>query len=322
MLRVHFTAEDLLDVTFAEEPAPLMELGLALATLQRDDGLEPALHRWRRGLRCELPGAARALLEIVPPAANGPLFLDPPVADLEHGLERVMTTPRGFVESELHKVLDSRARPSSWTRGLMAREGAAWKGLHASLRSAYGSVLSRSWPGLRNGFHLERAWRVHQLSRAGLRGTLAAWEPDLRWRGTVLEVRHPRDFDIVPAGRGIRLLPSMCWTGRPLIANQPAGPTLLVYPALASLPQLAAAPADDPLVALLGFTRAYVLSVLTRPRNTSEIAAEVGISKSSASQHAAVLRRAGLVTSRRDGKAVWHSCTSAGLDLLAGQWRS
>ena len=71
MLRVHFTADDLLDVTFANEPAPLMELGLAPANLQRDDGLEPALHGWRRGLRGDLPGAARPLVEIVPPAANG-----------------------------------------------------------------------------------------------------------------------------------------------------------------------------------------------------------------------------------------------------------
>ena len=49
-----------------------------------------------------------------------------------------------------------------------------------------------------------------------------------------------------------------------------------------------------------------MLSVLTQPRNTSNIAAEVGISKSSASEHATVLRNAGLITTRQDGKAVLH----------------
>ena len=117
------------------------------------------------------------------------MFLDPPVADLEHGLERVMTTPRGFAEAELRKVLDP--RPSPWTRGLLARDGEAWKVLHTSLRVAHGSVLARSWDVLLAGFHLERAWRVQQLARAGLRGMLAAWEPRIRWESTVLHVRHP-----------------------------------------------------------------------------------------------------------------------------------
>lgn len=56
MLRVHFTAEDLWRVTFADEPAPLMELGLALAMLQRDDGSSPEMRRWRRQLGRICPG--------------------------------------------------------------------------------------------------------------------------------------------------------------------------------------------------------------------------------------------------------------------------
>jgi DNA-binding transcriptional ArsR family regulator len=317
---VHFTPDDLLRVTFADEPAPLMELSLALATLQRNDGAEPELNGWRRQLREELPGLARALLEIVPPAANGPLFLDPPTPDLEHGLDQVMSTPRPFVEAELHKVLDRRPSPSPWTRDLMVHNGRAWQTLHQSLRTAHDSVLRRHWDTLITGFHWERAWRVQQLGRLGVLDMLASWAPQLRWRGTILEVDHPRDFDIVPTGRGITLLPSMFWTGRPLIASQPQGPTLLLFPALACLPKMLTAPADNPLVALLGFTRANVLSVLTSPRNTSDIAREVGISKPSASEHATVLRNAGLITTLRDGKAVLHTCTPTGLDLLSQRW--
>lgn len=320
MLRVHFTVEDLLEVTFAAEPLPLLELGLALATLQRGDGSAPELISWRRRLRGELPGLPRLLMEIVPPSATGPLFVDPPAEDLENGLDQVMSTPRDYAESELQKVLDARPRPSPWSRDLIAHNGRAWQVLHESLRVAHDAVLAGSWDALHSGFHLERAWRVQQLARVGIRGLMATWAPRIRWRGTVLELEHPRDFDVTPAGRGIRLVPSMCWTDRPLVAPQPVGPTLLIYPALACLPQLVAAQAVEPIVALLGFNRAHVLSALTRPRSTSEIAKEAGISKSSASEHATVLRNAGLITTRRDGKNVWHTCTPTGLDLLTHHW--
>jgi DNA-binding transcriptional ArsR family regulator len=320
VLRVHFTGDDLLQVTFADEPSPLMELSLALATLQRNNDAEPELLSWRRQLRQDLPGLARVLLEIVPPTANGPLFLDPPSPDLDSGLDQVMITPRPFVESELHKVLDTRPSPSPWARDLIAHNGRAWKALYQSLRTAHDSVLRPDWDMLVTGFQWERAWRIQQLARLGVREMFASWAPRLRWRGTILEVDHPRDLDIVPTGRGIRLLPSLVWTGRPLIATQPQGPTLLLFPALACLPQLLAAPADNRLIALLGFTRAHVLSVLTHPCNTSEIARAVGISKSSASEHATVLRNAGLITTRRDGKSVLHTCTPTGLGLLSHRW--
>jgi DNA-binding transcriptional ArsR family regulator len=298
LLRVHCTVDDLLQVTFADEPAPLMELGLALATLQRT-GDDPHLSAWRREARRGLPGPTRPLLEIVPPAANGPLFLDPPTPDLEAGIDQVMSTPRTVVESELNKVFHSGPRPSRWVRELKARDGHAWRVLRKSLLTGHGSMLAGSWEAVRNAFQIERAWR---------------------WRGTTLEVGHPRDFDIHPTRRGIRLLPSVIWTHRPLVAAQPDGPTILIYPALASLPLLVDPTGDDPLVALLGFTRARVLTVLTKPLRTRDIAAEVGISTSSASEHATVLRRAGLIATQRDGKAVWHSCTPRGLDLLTSRW--
>jgi DNA-binding transcriptional ArsR family regulator len=319
LLRVHFTVDDLLQVTFADEPAPLMEPGLALATLQRTEG-DPHLGAWRSQVRRALPDSIRPLLEIVPPAANGPLFLDPPTPDLEAGIDQVMRTPRTVVESELNKVFHSSPRPSRWVRELRARDGDAWRILRRSLLIGHRSMLAHNWEAVRNAFQVERAWRVHLLARSGITGLLGEWSEDVRWRGTTLELEHPRDLDIHPTGQGIRLLPSASWTQRPLVAPQPDSPTILIYPALASLPLLINSSPDDPLVALLGFTRARVLTVLTKPLRTRDVAAEVGVSASSASEHASVLRRAGLIATHRDGKAVWHCCTPRGLDLLTSRW--
>lgn len=69
---------------------------------------------------------------------------------------------------------------------------------------------------------------------------------------------------------------------------------------------------------LLGRTRAAVLtSVAHRPRTTSQLSQDLGIAISGASQHAAVLRRAGLITTVREGGHVWHAITALGQDLLA-----
>ena len=75
-------------------------------------------------------------------------------------------------------------------------------------------------------------------------------------------------------------------------------------------PQPATGP--DPVAALLGRTRAAVLRALTTPRSTGELAVALGISPAGASQHAGVLRAAGLVASRRDGRRVRHAVTALG----------
>lgn len=101
-------------------------------------------------------------------------------------------------------------------------------------------------------------------------------------------------------GDGLTLMPSSVWTGAPLVGQDAAGRPLLLYPALTPLPIVADRPDNDPLVALLGRTRA----------------GELGISLASASQHTTTLRAAGLVTSARDGKSVWHTVAPLGGKFL------
>ncbi|MFD8544624.1 winged helix-turn-helix domain-containing protein [Streptomyces sp. NPDC059649] len=55
------------------------------------------------------------------------------------------------------------------------------------------------------------------------------------------------------------------------------------------------------------------------PRTGTDLGRELGLAKSSVSEHTKALRAARLVTARRDGRTVWHSCTPLGLGLL-GTW--
>ncbi|MEU8825734.1 ArsR family transcriptional regulator [Streptomyces sp. NPDC048636] len=320
MLRVRFTADDLLRVTFAREPAPLMELGLALAAIQRL-GLPPVFVRWQQSLRRALPRGARPLMELVPPSGRGPLFMDPLSRGLDDGLEKVLSTPGGYVRSELDRLCSAGRRPMTpWLRALADQDREAWRLLDGSLRTAYDSVLGRSWGTIRSAFDAERAWRTRLLAEEGVGATLAGLAPGPGWRRTTLGFDWPEDAVFELNGQGLTLLPTTVWSGWPMLAPRPGLPSVLIYPALSPLPLLGDMPRAEPLAALLGSTRAATLTLLTRQRTTTDLATELSIAKSSASEHTKALRAARLITTERDGKAVRHSCTPLGLDLLAGTW--
>ncbi|MFC7469591.1 winged helix-turn-helix domain-containing protein [Actinomadura keratinilytica] len=59
-----------------------------------------------------------------------------------------------------------------------------------------------------------------------------------------------------------------------------------------------------------------MLQALTEPRTTGELAQLAGISGPGASQHTAVLRKAGLITTRRERNMAWHELTPLGRAML------
>ena len=302
MLRIHLTAEDLLKTRFASQPAPLVETGLAIAALKRR---EPLFRAWRRSAAARFPLAARPLLELIPPSATGPLFLDPLSADLAEGLELVQSAPASYVTEELRRVARSRP-PGPWLRSLAARDRDTWRDLDRALRAAH--------------------WHLVE----GVREYLEANKFDLLsggigWNGTVLQIETPRELDFHPGGAGLTLMPTAMWTGRAMVAGRPNGPVTIVYPAVTPLP-LVDDVTRDALAGLLGHTRAAVLRLALTQRTTTQLASELGVSAATVSGHTKALRAAGLIVTARSGQAVLHSVTPLGGRLLDGapgtRWRT
>jgi DNA-binding transcriptional ArsR family regulator len=90
-------------------------------------------------------------------------------------------------------------------------------------------------------------------------------------------------------------------------------PVVIGYPIERNRQELAR---RKPLADLLGRTRAAVLGAVNGGRSTTELARAVGTSIASASQHAAVLRSAGLISTHRTGPSVCHWLTPLGESLL------
>lgn len=314
MLQVHFTAQDLLQVEVRTEPAPLMELGLAAAMLQRPD--HPAVFgRWRREVRSRLVGAAMPLFSLVPPNGAGPLFLDPLSTTVEEGLEEVMGTPDTAVVAELRRVSPAYRPITPWVQALYDRDRAAWRDLGVALRSAYGVLVEPEWERARQTYAADVAWRSRLLASRGLGQMLTSLYPRSSWSGSSLQIPLPRSAELTLTGQGLTLMPSTVWRGEPLVGDDGKARPLLLYPALTALPQAATEEADEPLAALLGRTRAAVLRALDVPRTTGGLARDLQISLASASQHTTTLRSAGLVSSTRQGKCVWHVRTPLGAEL-------
>jgi len=73
----------------------------------------------------------------------------------------------------------------------------------------------------------------------------------------------------------------------------------------------------DTLAALLGRTRATILTRLAVPLTTTQLVRELGQSPATISGHLSVLRRSGMVSTRRSGRMVLYRRTVLGSSVVA-----
>jgi hypothetical protein len=134
---------------------------------------------------------------------------------------------------------------------------------------------------------------------------------------------HPHQI-IELNGRGLTLVPSYFCIRHPVTLFDSDLPPVLIYPSARDRQALlpTAATQNRALIALVGPTRAAILSSMDSGRTTADLARHLGISMASASEQAAVLRNAGLLVTHRDRLHVIHQITSMGLDLLEGGHRT
>ncbi|KQX81015.1 winged helix-turn-helix domain-containing protein [Streptomyces clavifer] len=194
------------------------------------------------------------------------------------------------------------------------------------LRACHRTVLAPHWEHIQARVEAERAARLRALLARGVERLPADPGPTMRRENPVLPVTYPaEERDLHLNGRGLRLVPSyFCW-GAPVSLADPELQPVLCCPVL----QEPAAPCLDAawggqekaLAALIGQARAAVLRTTASGATTGEIARAIGVSASSASRHATVLRDAGLVTSSRHGASVLHTLTPVGASVLRASTR-
>ncbi|WP_432035467.1 ArsR/SmtB family transcription factor [Streptomyces cucumeris] len=327
MLRVHFSELDLARLRMAVRPDVLWETVLSFHRL-RDNRAETVYGEWRSEARNRLNGEARLLAPLIPSRGYFPDFLTPAegVIGCDSAMAALRATPGERLHHEIAGLPASRALPG-WIRDLAQGEARPLDRLITTLRTYHRAAIAPYWPHIQARIEADRAARGRALLDGGADGLLSSLPPTMRWRAPVLEVDYPVDRDLYLRGRGLLLLPSFFCRGTPVTFRNPELTPVLVYPvehARRTAPRrIQPRPATAPacvrsLGKLVGQTRSAVLLEVGGGCTTSELARRVGVSLASASQHASVLREAGLVHTLRQGSAVLHTLTPLGAALLRG----
>ncbi|MFJ6379367.1 ArsR family transcriptional regulator [Kitasatospora sp. NPDC092039] len=296
MQRIHFTAADLARTRLKSTLGPLVESAFARDLLDR--GVSAPYARWRKQVNERLPRR---------PAAR-------PHGRPEHDVEALLRQALRYAE-------EPDAPPGA--AEVPERPGA---GVDACLLEAWQLAVAPFWQHLHAYLVAECEARGRAVMAGGVELLLSTAHPRMTWRAPVLEVPGGPDQDIRLGGRGLVLTPSVFLNHRPGVAIDAEGPDEQVVLVFAAPPHALKGAqlwqerdrSTRPLGALVGQTRAAALRALRASCTTSQLADRLGISAASASQHAAVLRQTGLITTRRVRNTVLHSVTPLGMALLDG----
>jgi DNA-binding transcriptional ArsR family regulator len=326
VLRIHMSEVDLSRMRMATRPDAMWETILSLHRL-RDRRASTVFGKWRAESRTRLNGEARLLSTIVPPRGYFPDFLTPSQGcaepfGLDAGMEALRDTPVDRIQKELgllagHVPLARRASVAALPEALAEGRTEPLGRLITTLRAYHRAAVEPYWPHIRACVEADRAIRGRALLDGGADELLATLPSMIRWRAPVLEADYPVERELRLDGRGLLLQPSFFCRDTPVVYRDPMLPPVLVYPV--THPGAPAFAEPGPwLGRLVGHTRSTVLRSIDNGCTTSELARRTGVSLASASQHACVLREAGLVRTLRHGSSVLHTLTPLGAALLTG----
>jgi len=320
--RIHFSADDLARIQVSPTLGPLAETVMAVTLLRCPQQPRALLSEWRGQVQDRITPRMRPLTALIPPGTKGVdlCTLTGEAPTIEQGVQALLAVPREHLLVEM-EYADRRSRlpAAAWA---LAETGGR-PDLAEAAQAAYQALVEPYWTRIRALLHAEQATRRRTLAREGADRLLASLQGRrIRWRPPVLEILMPSDLDMYLDGRGLALVPSVFVGKDPGLHENPNDdadvPRLVLPAADAGYDHLwnGSRRPGAALAALVGRNRAAVLRSIADGCTTTELAGRAGISLAAASQHAAVLRDAGLIASRRQGGAVLHVLTPLGTELL------
>ncbi|MFI7452520.1 helix-turn-helix domain-containing protein [Nonomuraea sp. NPDC049714] len=295
---------------------------MSLHVLQRPGG-GADLADWRRRARADLAETGlltpvrRTLVPLVPIKAYFPDFLTPHQAPTrpQNPIDELADTPPLRVRREVDQLRRHAALPATLD-DLARGNQRAITGLSDLAARYCRTAFAPHRTRMEHALGHERARLTRLLTDHGVEAMLAALSPRTRWRPPILETDYAIGrYEIHLRGRGLTLIPSYFCRYTPVALADPSLPPVLIFPA----PRRTPVPGPgDALPNLLGTTRARILRCIGAATGctTSELARQTGTSLSSASAHAQVLQRAGLIISVRHTNMVIHRITHLGTDLI------
>ncbi len=326
MLELSFTATDLAHTRFAI--SPMWEVVASVRVLQRPEE-HPLLRRWSDYAAPSLK-AARVdwplLASLVPvPTRLIPGFVCPPpttpVPDLDVELATLRATPPEVVKAHVAS-LPGPIPPL--TAELAERPEKGLATLAEEIAQYWDVALAPHWPRIRSALEADVLYRARRLIEGGTALLFEDLDPQITWEDAgSLRLAHRHVIGKRPLrGRGLLLVPSAFIWPRIFSSAVPGRQPTLRYPprGIGNLwsPERFSVDAAAALAGVLGEARALLLTELSTPATTTELAHRTGMSPSGVSQHLRLLRDAGLVDRHHRGRKVLYTRTRRSQSLLSG----
>jgi len=313
VIAYRFGTEDLLHTRFAI--SPLFELQASVAAL-RDPGAHSVHLPWVRAARERLAGFDYAMLDtLLPDRGYAPDFFAPPprspLPDVAEELERVRATDPAQMRRELGWRF--RGEVPVIVRPLLDDTARGIETLVDVMTGYWERALAPWWDQVRALLEADIRHRAGRLAGGGALELFEELHGGVRWRDGTLEVESIADAEVALDGRGLQLVPSaFVWPRTGAMFDPPWQPSLIYAPR--GVGDLWTPSGEGPaaLGDLVGRGRARILDALGAEASTSELARRLEASPAGVSEHLGVLRRAGLVRARREGRSVLYSRTAVG----------
>ncbi|MFF2389294.1 DUF5937 family protein [Agromyces sp. NPDC058104] len=315
MLRYVLNESDVASVRFGI--SPLCELGLSLRAI-RDPSRFPLQLPWLRrteAARADLD--LDALTALIDDRLWTPDFLNPrptsPLTRLDEELDALRHLPADEFERDLVGVHGRVPEVFAGSRRVAVRR------LVDALSELWAATFEPYWPRMRAVLEADVVYRGRQIAQSGLATMLNGISSTVDYEGGVVSVRlkDPNDRVQHIDGLGLTLVPTM-FTRR---GSAPVGdgPPMIMYPARGQGALWEAESVANPaaVAAVLGETRARLLSALGDPASSTELGVRFGVTASAVNQHLRALRDAGLVVSTRYGHSMLYLRSELGSSLLA-----
>lgn len=330
MIELAFTPADYRRIRFAFSPVTEAVTSLRALSARRRNGVHGP---WLAAVAGRLAGVDTALLTaLVRPAGYVPDFLLPApdgrTGDLDDGLARIANADPDVVTHELahlarHEVAQQgpgRDRRVVLMRELLADPAAACERVATELRRYWQAAIAPHWPRMHALLQADLAYRLEELATGGVARLFATLHPSVAMRGDLLTIVKYYDGRAELRERGLLLVPCVFVWPEVMVGTADPLPNLTYAPrGLGRLWESVPDPVGSPLAGVVGRTRAAVLALLELPMTTTQLAAQLALTAPTLNVHLKSLLAAGILTARRDGRAVLYRRTALGDALVAGQ---
>lgn len=307
--------------------SPLTEATLSLRLLGQP-GLAPVHAPWLRQARGRLDSVDLELLRSVVPSGRYIASCLVPLGQalqpaLDDQLTALADLPVEDLERDLREAWDGRTMPGR-TEALLASGPRATAYLAEALRDYWDAAIQPYWPRMCAVLEDDVSHRMSGLIDDGYYAVFRDLHPEIKVDGDRMFVDKPHFGDSVHHASEMILTPSVFAWPTLTLQDGAAGQFALIYAArgIARVWEghgTAAVTGTESLTALLGRARAAILQRTSVPMSTTQLARELQQSPASVSEHLAVLRNAGLLTSRRSGRSVLYRQTPLAEYVIGAQ---